>query len=59
MHKFSEGSFFRSVLARFRRAKTEGKKEAEVGGRFTPGRGLGGLARGYSLAAPSGAPEAT
>src|SRR6266404_2185397 len=34
--------------------QTRRKKRAWVGGFFTPGGGLGGLARGYYLTAPSG-----
>ena len=35
------------------------KREVGLGWRFTQGCGLDGLALGYSLAAPPGAPEAT
>jgi len=37
--------------------QTRGKKRGWVGGLFTSGGGLGGLAQGYCLAAPPGAPE--
>jgi len=46
-------SFFPSGLARQRRAKPEGKKEAGWG-LFTQGGGLGGVALGYYLSAPPG-----
>jgi hypothetical protein len=47
-------SFFPSGFARTWRTQPEGKKELGRVGLFTQGGGLGGLALGYSLAAPSG-----
>ncbi|HZR20594.1 MAG TPA: hypothetical protein VFE51_25150 [Verrucomicrobiae bacterium] len=44
--------------ARARQTRLE-KRKIGYGWRFTQGGGLGGLALGYYLAAPPGAPEAT
>ena len=58
-HKMIPSLFSNLVWrARTRQTRLE-KREVGLRWRFTQGGGLGGLALGYYLAAPHGAPEAT